>query len=79
MSRAAVRTLLHTRQDGLCGICDEELPSGFLHSRHVNLDHTRPRSHGGPDHPNNITLTHRRCNLAKGSSCAGCEGCPKEG
>lgn len=77
LNRAQVRTLLYDRQDGLCGICDEDLPKGYLHSQHVNIDHRRPRSHGGPDVLDNLQLTHKPCNERKGSDCYGCEGCPE--
>lgn len=75
LTRAEVRTLLYNRQNGLCGICEDDLPKGFLHSQHVNIDHVRPRACGGPDIIDNLQLTHRSCNLDKGASCAGCEGC----
>lgn len=78
MSRTDFRQLLYDRQDGLCGICTEELPRRWMHSRYVNTDHTRPLSHGGPDDLSNVTLCHLDCNLSKGQLCAGCEACLQE-
>lgn len=75
LSRAQVRTLLYNRQDGVCLLCGDDLPQGYLHSQHVNIDHTRPRSHGGPDVLDNLTLAHRPCNGLKADTCAGCDYC----
>lgn len=76
MDRGQLRTLLHTKQRGLCAECQEPLPKRFLTSRHVNVDHVWPQSHGGPSEIWNVALTHARCNALKGDVCRYRE-CPK--
>lgn len=63
-------------QNFRCGICRGPiLPSEVLQPDVINIDHIRPRSHGGSDDPGNLQLSHEPCNSAKGSQCAGCEFC----
>jgi len=49
-------------RDGLhCVYCDEDLSSAEIH-----MDHVIPESRGGETTYNNLQVTCRRCNLAKG-------------
>lgn len=49
-------------RDGLyCVYCDED-----LHESEIHLDHVIPESQGGPTTVNNLQVTCRRCNTAKG-------------
>ena len=49
-------------RDGLhCVFCDEDLTDQEIH-----LDHIIPESQGGPTSYNNLQVTCRKCNLAKG-------------
>ena len=44
-----------------CVFCDEDLRDGEIH-----LDHVIPESKGGPTTYDNLQVTCRKCNLAKG-------------
>lgn len=49
-------------RDGLyCVYCDEDLSNSEIH-----MDHVIPESKGGPTTYNNLQVTCRKCNLAKG-------------
>ena len=49
-------------RDGLrCVYCDEDLSDAEIH-----MDHVIPESHGGETTYNNLQVTCRKCNLAKG-------------
>ena len=49
-------------RDGLhCVYCDEDLSSAEIH-----MDHVIPESQGGETTYNNLQVTCRKCNLAKG-------------
>jgi len=50
-------------RDGLhCVYCDEDLSSAEIH-----MDHVIPESRGGHTTYNNLQVTCRKCNLAKGT------------
>jgi 5-methylcytosine-specific restriction endonuclease McrA len=50
-------------RDGLhCVYCDED-----LYDKEIHLDHIIPESQGGPTTMNNLQVTCRKCNLAKGT------------
>ena len=50
-------------RDGLhCVYCDEDLSSAEIH-----MDHVIPESQGGETNYNNLQVTCRKCNLAKGT------------
>ena len=61
------RIPLHTRRrvidrDGYhCVYCDDDLTNGEIH-----LDHVIPESQNGPTTYDNLQVTCRKCNLAKG-------------
>ena len=44
-----------------CVYCDEDLTNSEIH-----MDHVIPESQGGPTTYNNLQVTCRKCNLAKG-------------
>jgi len=50
-------------RDGLfCVYCDDDLSSSEIH-----MDHVIPESQGGATDYNNLQVTCRKCNLAKGT------------
>ena len=50
-------------RDGFyCVYCDEDLRDGEIH-----MDHVIPESRGGETSYNNLQVTCRKCNLAKGT------------
>lgn len=69
------RAILYKRQHGKCPECDEPLGKRYATSKHVNLDHRIPQSHGGGDDLANMRLTHKGCNSRKNDSCEGCFTC----
>jgi 5-methylcytosine-specific restriction endonuclease McrA len=70
------RMKMWIKQHYRCGICGKTIRRPILYdSKKVNIDHIRPRSHGGPSTPENLQLVHYECNQAKGATCAGCEEC----
>ena len=76
MTCKQLRQHLFRRQQGKCPECNQALPKGYVSSRHVNIDHVWPRSHGGPSAVWNVQLTHRTCNNLKLDRCT-YERCPK--
>lgn len=49
-------------RDGFyCVYCDDDLSNSEIH-----MDHVIPESQGGPTNYNNLQVTCRKCNLAKG-------------
>lgn len=46
---------------GACPYCGKAIPW-----QDISLDHVQPRSKGGQNHPDNIVVTDRTCNLSKG-------------
>ena len=67
MLQKKARIPLHLRRmvierDGLhCVYCDEDLTDKEIH-----MDHVIPESQGGATNYNNLQVTCRKCNLAKG-------------
>ena len=67
MLQDKARIPLHLRRrvlerDGLyCVYCDEDLRDAEIH-----MDHVIPESKGGPTTYDNLQVTCRKCNLAKG-------------
>lgn len=67
------------RDGGRCPLCEVEIPEeDLLNDDLVNLDHIRPRSHGGSNTLKNLQVTHIKCNSRKGNRCPGCPGCPPD-
>lgn len=58
-----------------CGICTKQIRQRYLFTTRVNIDHIRPRAHGGDSFPGNLQLVHMVCNQKKGATCAGCPTC----
>src|SRR5690349_3476746 len=74
-----LRKKLWQRDEGVCGICREPIPEEWVQDRsHTNIDHIRPKSHGGSDRIFNLQLVHILCNAEKEAECPGCESCASE-
>jgi 5-methylcytosine-specific restriction endonuclease McrA len=58
-----LRLLILERDRGICGICGQ--PGA------TTVDHVRPRSQGGTNHPGNLRAAHARCNYGRGDRPAG--------
>ena len=56
--------VLWVKQGSLCPLCRNLLPCG---GQAVHVDHIIPISDGGSNDLNNLQLTHKWCNLVKGS------------
>lgn len=84
MTREDLWLVLFKRQNGRCPECDERFTSQrrptqkWLRSRFINIDHRRPKSHGGSDDLANLQLMHKPCNSRKGNRCEGCPVCKPE-
>lgn len=72
------RLALWLRDGGICLLCDEPIPREEILDDEYNLDHIRPRSHGGSNQNFNLRLVHLACNSEKANSCDGCEVCAKD-
>lgn len=72
------RKRMWIRQHYRCGICGRQIRQRVLFKDEINIDHIRPRSHGGTSEPENLQVVHMACNQLKGSNCAGCEFCAPE-
>lgn len=73
------RERLWKRDQGVCRLCGKPIDHRDIHdSDRVNIDHIRPKSHGGGNHFGNLQLTHVACNTLKGDSCSGCPGCVRK-
>lgn len=57
----ALRERIIERDGRRCVYCDEDLSSAEIH-----MDHVIPESQGGSTTYNNLQVTCRKCNLAKG-------------
>jgi 5-methylcytosine-specific restriction endonuclease McrA len=66
---AAVRELIRSRAGHRCEYC--HLRQADLPYSTFQVEHVRPRKHGGSDDPANLALACDRCNLCKGSNLAG--------
>ena len=56
--------VLRRRQDGLCPLCSNPLPTV---SREIHVDHILPVADGGSSRPHNLQAVHEACNLRKAS------------
>lgn len=56
-----IRRIVLERDGYHCVYCDEDLTNEEIH-----LDHVIPESRGGPTTIDNLQVTCRKCNLAKG-------------
>jgi len=57
-----LRRRIIERDGYYCVYCDEDLRDAEIH-----MDHVIPESKGGPTTYNNLQVTCRKCNLAKGA------------
>ena len=57
-----LRQRIIERDGARCVYCDEDLSSAEIH-----MDHVIPESQGGSTTYNNLQVTCRKCNLAKGT------------
>lgn len=69
MIHAATRTLVGTRAENRCEYC--QLPEEHSPVARLQIEHVRPKKHGGDDHPDNLALACIDCNLRKGSNLTG--------
>ena len=53
---------IYDRDKGRCGIC-----GGFVELARASMDHVIALSRGGTHEPDNVQLSHLRCNLKKGA------------
>lgn len=61
-----LRKSIYQRDNGVCQICGEPVEFCEFH-----IDHIIPISRGGADEINNIQVSHRWCNIAKGNALPG--------
>lgn len=59
---AALRAFIIDRDGLVCGICTLQ-----VERRDVHIDHIHPVSRGGTNDPDNLRVTHSRCNIRKGA------------
>ena len=57
-----MRALVIERDGYRCGICQ-----GHVEPTDIHLDHIHPFSRGGKTNPENLRVTHSRCNIRKGA------------
>lgn len=57
-----VRSFVLARDGGTCAVCRKAVAPVDVH-----LDHHIPVAHGGTEEPDNLRVTHARCNLEKGA------------
>ena len=66
---AALREVVRVRAGNRCEYCrvrQEHVPFALL-----QIEHVRPKKHGGDDSVENLALACNRCNLSKGPNLAG--------
>lgn len=62
VKRLYFRSRLYERDGGICGICGKPVDYADM-----DVDHIRPKSWGGPDHWDNLQVSHSSCNRRKGA------------
>lgn len=71
-----LRLELWERDGQVCPLCRKPLSREEVgDSTATNLDHIRPRSHGGSNQSWNLQVTHIPCNTRKADACPGCVHC----
>jgi hypothetical protein len=65
----AVRQLVRDRAEHRCEYC--RLSQRHLPYSTFQVEHVRPRKHGGSDEPENLALACERCNAFKGPNLTG--------
>lgn len=56
-----LREAIITRDGLVCGLCGGDVELGDVH-----IDHIKPVIQGGTDNPNNLQVSHSKCNIRKG-------------
>lgn len=58
------------RDKFICQYCDLDASKdfGLWWTANLNIDHIKPKKHGGSDDPDNLAVACRACNLYKGST-----------
>jgi hypothetical protein len=69
MVNAETRALVWQRAQGRCEYCRVHQDDFDFFTFHV--EHIIPRQHGGSDDPENLCLSCRECNFAKGTNLTG--------
>ena len=64
-----VKALVRERAADRCEYC--QLPQSDSPLAMLQVEHIRPKKHGGTDDPNNLALACVDCNLHKGSNLTG--------
>jgi len=70
---------MYARRDGwVCQLCGYDIPRlpVMNDSHNLSIDHIRPQSAGGTDHPSNVRATHQVCNKSRRDSPDGDEFIP---
>ncbi|MGW0984323.1 HNH endonuclease [Streptomyces xiamenensis] len=65
---------MYARRDGwICQLCGGDIPQLPVanDSHNLSIDHIRPQSAGGSDHPSNVRATHQACNKGRRNSPEG--------
>jgi 5-methylcytosine-specific restriction endonuclease McrA len=72
----SLRLELWERDGKICPLCHRSLSRDEVADPSAtNLDHIRPRSHGGSNQSWNLQVTHIPCNTRKADTCPGCVHC----
>jgi 5-methylcytosine-specific restriction endonuclease McrA len=66
---AAIRRIVRERAQERCEYC--QLPQALSPLARLQIEHIRPRKHGGSDHVANLALACIDCNLRKGANLSG--------
>lgn len=61
------RSVLHKRDEGICGICGEPVKLIKKGRMRATIDHIIPLSRGGLHSYANVQIAHWLCNVAKGN------------
>lgn len=67
LQSADVRYMYARRDAWTCQLCGEQIPQRPVRddSHNLSIDHIKPQSAGGSDHPSNVRATHQGCNKAR--------------
>lgn len=73
-----VRRMYGRRDRWTCQLCGSGIPEMSVanDSHNLSIDHIKPQSAGGTDHPSNVRATHQACNKSRRNSPEGDEFTP---